>query len=89
MTELHPSRPAATTRQVDAAYEVHFSDAGLAGLGLKAVVEPVACKSFPSKGARNTFTPMRSGKIKPLRPWKEALGEYSDRISRTSTGGMV
>ncbi len=57
----------------------------MAGLGLEVTVEPVACKIFPSKGARNTFTPMRSVKIKPLRPWKEALSEYLDRI----TGGGV
>ena len=61
----------------------------MAGLGLEVSVEPVSCASFPAKGARNTFTPMRSVKIKPLRPWKEALSEYLSRISRTSTGDGV
>lgn len=57
----------------------------MAGLGLGVAVEPVPCESFLFKGTRNTFTPMLSVKIKPLRPWKEALGEYLSRISRTST----
>ncbi len=61
----------------------------MAELDLEVAVEPVACKIFPSKGTRNTFTPMRSVKIEPLRPWKEALGEYLGRISQTSTGSMI
>lgn len=61
----------------------------MTGLGLEVTVDPVSCADFPAKCARNTFTSMLSVKIKPLRPWKEALGEYLGRISRTSTRGGV
>jgi dTDP-4-dehydrorhamnose reductase len=32
--------------------------------------------SFPSKGLKNTFTPIRSMHLPPLRRWQEAFSEY-------------
>lgn len=46
------------------------------GLGIEVAVERASCNDFPSVGAKNLFTPIRSTKIPPMRPWQEALGEY-------------
>jgi dTDP-4-dehydrorhamnose reductase len=45
-------------------------------LKLRARIEKASYKDFPFVGRKNTFTPIRSEKIKPLRPWKNAVKEY-------------
>jgi len=40
------------------------------------VVEPVPHSTFPSQGIKNTYTPIRSERIAPLRPWRDALMAY-------------
>lgn len=47
-------------------------------LGIK--VEKASYKDFPFIGVRNTYTPIRSSKIPPLRPWEKAVKEYCSRI---------
>jgi dTDP-4-dehydrorhamnose reductase len=41
-----------------------------------AIVNGCSHTSFPSKGIKNTFTPIRSIHLPPLRPWQAALSEY-------------
>ena len=43
-------------------------------LGVK--IEAASYKDFPFIGIKNTFTPIKSEKIKPLRPWEKAVKEY-------------
>ena len=45
-------------------------------LGLQARIQGVPGDTFPSLGIRNRNTPLRSLKLRPLRPWREALREY-------------
>jgi dTDP-4-dehydrorhamnose reductase len=47
-----------------------------ANLDLGVDVQKASYKDFPHVGRKNTFTPIRSMKVKPLRHWKEAVGEY-------------
>jgi dTDP-4-dehydrorhamnose reductase len=48
----------------------------VAGLGLKAEVRRASHRDFPASARKNLCTPLRSAKIPPLRPWREAVGEY-------------
>lgn len=49
-------------------------------LGLDVKVEPASYKNFPYLGIKNTSTPLKSKKLKSLRPWKNAVNEYCQRI---------
>jgi len=53
-------------------------------LGLSTRVEAVSHTCFPGRGRRNLRTPIRSEKIPPLRPWREALGDYCRALARES-----
>ena len=45
-------------------------------LRLDAEVRPASHRDFPSVGRKNTCSLLRSRKIPPLRPWREAVREY-------------
>jgi dTDP-4-dehydrorhamnose reductase len=45
-------------------------------LGLETRVERASHRDFPSVARRNTVTPLRMGRLAPLRPWRDALAEY-------------
>jgi len=45
-------------------------------LKLEVKVEKASYKDFPFVGIKNTFTPIKSIKINPLRHWKKAVEEY-------------
>lgn len=45
-------------------------------LDLDVRVERASYRDFPHIGIKNTFTPIRSDKIAPLRSWREAVREY-------------
>jgi len=49
-------------------------------LGLAVSVERCSYKDFPFIGVKNTCTPLKSQKLKPLRPWQEAVKEYCSLI---------
>ncbi|MFH0826611.1 MAG: NAD(P)-dependent oxidoreductase [Candidatus Omnitrophota bacterium] len=49
-------------------------------LGLDVRVERCSYKDFPFIGVKNTCTPLESQKLKPLRPWQEAVKEYCSHI---------
>ncbi len=49
-------------------------------LGLDVKVCPASYKDFPYLGTKNTCTPLKSEKLESLRPWKEAVKEYCQRI---------
>ncbi|ACM19028.1 NDP-hexose 4-oxoreductase, putative [Geotalea daltonii FRC-32] len=49
-------------------------------MGLKAAVKPVSHEVFPSLGLKNRHTPLRSEKVPPLRPWREALRAYCTEL---------
>lgn len=49
-------------------------------LGLDVKIEQASYKDFPYVGIKNTCTPLRSKKLKSLRPWKEAVNEYCKRV---------
>jgi|TARA_Y100000294_G_scaffold49082_1_gene46155 dTDP-4-dehydrorhamnose reductase len=49
-------------------------------LELDAKVEKASYDDFPSKGIKNTNTPLTSEKIKPMRPWKEAIKDYTNNL---------
>jgi dTDP-4-dehydrorhamnose reductase len=48
----------------------------LRNLNLKVKLERASHKDFPSLGIKNTYTPIRSKKIAPLRDWREAVKDY-------------
>lgn len=50
-------------------------------LGLDIKVEKASYKDFPYVGIKNTNTPMTSEKIKPLRPWKQAIKDYTKDLN--------
>jgi len=50
-------------------------------LNLDVKVEKASYKEFPYVGIKNTNTPMTSEKIRPMRPWKEALKEYTNNLN--------
>lgn len=45
-------------------------------LGLDVDIQKASYKDFPYLGIKNTYTPIRSEKIAPLRLWQEAIVEY-------------
>jgi len=50
------------------------------GLGLKVPVEAVPHTRFPGKARKNTFTPLASESLEPLRDWRAAMAEYCARL---------
>ena len=52
------------------------------GLGLDVKIEKASYNDFPFTGIKNTNTPIRSEKIKPLRPWKEAIKDYVEELKK-------
>ncbi|MDA8140270.1 MAG: NAD(P)-dependent oxidoreductase [Desulfobacteraceae bacterium] len=69
----------------------HIANQGTASLldlmnqlikNLKLDVKITGCPhtAFPSLGIKNTYTPLRSGKLESLRPWQEALESYCREI---------
>lgn len=44
-------------------------------------VEKASYKEFPFLGIKNTFTPIKSEKITPLRHWREAVKEYCANLN--------
>lgn len=50
-------------------------------LKLDVKVEKASYNDFPYVGIKNTNTPMTSEKIRPLRPWKEAINDYTDNLN--------
>jgi dTDP-4-dehydrorhamnose reductase len=48
----------------------------VARLGLDVEVRPASHRDFPSVGRKNTWSVLRSAKIPPLRPWREAVRDY-------------
>lgn len=52
------------------------------GLGCGPAVARGSYRDFPHVGRKNTFTPIRSEKIAPLRPWREAARAYCSRIPK-------
>ncbi|MBI3793705.1 MAG: NAD(P)-dependent oxidoreductase [Nitrospinae bacterium] len=54
----------------------------VARIGAKDVkVEKVSHNDFPSIGKKNTKTALNSEKIKLLRPWRDAVGEYCNGLN--------
>lgn len=51
-------------------------------LNLDVKVEKASYKDFPSIGVKNRCTPIKSEKIEGLRPWKEAVKEYCEKIKK-------
>lgn len=51
-----------------------------AQLNLDAAIEKASYRDFPSAARKNVCTPMRSVKLPPLRPWREAVREYCGRL---------
>ncbi|WP_010681172.1 SDR family oxidoreductase [Acetivibrio cellulolyticus] len=49
-------------------------------LEVEVELEKVSHKSFQSIGIKNTNTPLKSSKIKSLRPWQEAVADYCKYI---------
>lgn len=49
-------------------------------LNLDVEIKKASYKDFPSQGIKNTYTPIKSEKIDPLRPWQEAVQEYCKNI---------
>ena len=45
-------------------------------LGLEVTLEKGSHNDFPSLGRKNSCTPLRSGKIAPLRTWQESVADY-------------
>ncbi|HEC91304.1 MAG TPA: hypothetical protein ENI55_06525 [Alphaproteobacteria bacterium] len=87
MTEQHPNRPAATARQVDAAYEAHFSDAGLtycsADLAGKFLADVTARLSAHSADSVNrNFGPLLQGSAGPEAA-RMALRELAVLVNET------
>jgi dTDP-4-dehydrorhamnose reductase len=50
-------------------------------LKLNVKVEKASYNDFPYVGIKNTNTPMTSEKINPLRPWKEAIKDYTANLN--------
>ncbi len=53
-------------------------------LGFDVQVVPVSHRLFGSVGRKNTHTTMRSERIAPLRPWREALWAYCETLEPTT-----
>ena len=43
-------------------------------------LEPASFQDFPHIGKKNTRTPLKSTRIKPLRPWKDAVKAYCQEM---------
>jgi dTDP-4-dehydrorhamnose reductase len=52
------------------------------GLKLPTRVEQGSHLDFPSIGRKNICTPIRSEKIPPMRPWKEAVAAYCQQMAQ-------
>ena len=52
-------------------------------LGIDVELVPVSHRRFPSVGRKNLETHLASEKIPPLRPWREAVGAYCERLRPT------
>jgi len=50
-------------------------------LNLNIKVEKASFKDFPYIGIKNLNTPIKSEKIRPLRPWKEAVKDYTQKLN--------
>jgi dTDP-4-dehydrorhamnose reductase len=59
----------------------------VAGLGLNVAIERASHRDFPAVGAKNTHTPLASEKIPPLRPWREAVKAYCEKMATGATRG--
>ncbi len=55
-------------------------------LDLDVEIQRASYREFDSPGVKNTFTPIRSEKINPLRPWRDAVEEYCLRLEKTMKG---
>ncbi|WP_306532920.1 NAD(P)-dependent oxidoreductase [Geobacter sp.] len=53
----------------------------VAGLGLDVPLERASHRDFPAVGTKNTHTPLASEKIPPLRPWREAVRAYCEKMT--------
>lgn len=51
-------------------------------LGLEVIVDAASYKDFPHVGIKNVYTPIKSEKIKALRPWQDAVSEYCRNIKK-------
>ena len=83
-------------RILDASYQFglyHIANEGKASLydlmkeitknlTLDVKVEKASYRDFPFLGTKNTFTPIKSKKVAPLRHWKEAVKEYCNNIEK-------
>tara|TARA_B100000315_G_C14510757_1_gene556827 strand:+ start:289 stop:1170 length:882 start_codon:yes stop_codon:yes gene_type:complete len=56
-------------------------------LKIDVTVVPVSFRDFPHIGTKNTRTPMESIRIKPLRPWREAVKAYCQEMKACGTMG--
>lgn len=52
-------------------------------LGLEVEVRPASHQDFPSVGRKNTWSVLRSQKIGPLRPWREAVRAYCTALDQS------
>jgi len=59
----------------------------VAGLELDVPLERASHRDFPAVGAKNTHTPLASEKILPLRPWREAVKAYCEKMAAGVTRG--
>lgn len=50
-------------------------------LDLDVEVRKASYRDFPFLGIKNTYTPIKSEKIAPLRPWKDAVKDYCINLS--------
>jgi len=47
---------------------------------LSVTVNRSSHKKFPAIGKKNTNTPLKSSKLKPIRHWKDAVKEYCESL---------
>lgn len=59
----------------------------VAGLGLDVTLERASHRDFPSVGIKNTHTPLTSEKIRPLRPWRDAVRAYCEKLAQGASHG--
>ncbi len=52
----------------------------VACLGLNVVLQRGSYRDFPAIGTKNTCTPLASKKIRPLRPWRDGVRAYCQRL---------
>ena len=51
----------------------------MANLGLRTRIHRASYRGFPSLAEKNTITPLRSGKLEPMRSWRDAAAAYCAR----------